>query len=282
MVAVTKSNIDPNGLELVNIEWLLDHHKTKEHERRQMVDDFGLKQGDVVLDAGCGPGLWSSLFAEKVKPNGRVIGIDSSANMLCYAEKQLESEPLNHLIKYYQENLFALSLKDGTIDLVICGNCFSYSKEHEKLLDELRRVTKEGGRIAVKDFDGVNVIFHPIDPLLTLKVMTATAEALIDRPTNRHFDIMVGRKLHGLFIKLGLNDVSTRTYAIQKLSPLRPEVKRYMKANGEWYARIGARYLSEADLEQWRAHFDARSDEYILDREDFYFSMLEVLTIGTV
>ena len=35
------------GLELTNIEWLLDHHKTKLQERRKTVDELNLKPGDV-------------------------------------------------------------------------------------------------------------------------------------------------------------------------------------------------------------------------------------------
>ena len=51
----------------LGIKWLLDHHRAKEQERRQMVDDLNLKPGDIVLDLGCGPGLWTSLLAEKEK-----------------------------------------------------------------------------------------------------------------------------------------------------------------------------------------------------------------------
>ncbi|HEX7514927.1 MAG TPA: methyltransferase, partial [archaeon] len=79
----------------------------------------------------------------------------------------------------------------------------------------------------------------------------------------------------------GLKDVSTKSYAIQKLSPLIPEAKRYIAGNAEWHAKIGTPYLSEEDLNQWRTHFDPNSDNYILDLEEFYFCMLEVLTIGT-
>ena len=40
----------------------------------------------MVLDLGCGPGLWSSMFAEKVKPNGRVVGVDIDSRWIDYAE----------------------------------------------------------------------------------------------------------------------------------------------------------------------------------------------------
>ena len=54
MLETEKSFEGETGLELTNVEWLVDHHKTKEQERRQTVDDLNLKPGDVVLDLGCG------------------------------------------------------------------------------------------------------------------------------------------------------------------------------------------------------------------------------------
>ena len=71
-------------------------------------------------------------------------------------------------------------------------------------------------------------------------------------------------------------------YAIQKLSPLEPYAKRYITGDAEWYAQIGAPYLSEEDLQRWKAHFDPNAEEYILDLEEFYFCMVEMITVGTV
>ena len=277
-----ESNVAGESLELTGIQWLLDHHETKEQERRRLVDDLNLQPGDVVLDLGCGPGLWSSLFAAKVQPNGRIIGVDCSKELLSYAESQLQYEPLKKLISYRRADCPPIPLEDKTVDLVFFANCLSYIPDHDEILNEHMRVTKRGGRIVGKDFDGANVIFHPIDPILTQKVLLAASRALTHDHVAGYLDIFAGRKLHGVFLESGLKNVCTRTDAIQKLAPLTPVVERYMIANGEWYARMAEPYLSEEDYAQWRAHFDPASDEYVLERRDFYFSMFEVLTVGTV
>ena len=79
-------------MELTELNWLLDHHKTKEHERWRMVEDLYLKPGDKVLDLGCGPGLWVPMFAEKVAPDGKVVGADFDETLVEYAKNRPENK----------------------------------------------------------------------------------------------------------------------------------------------------------------------------------------------
>jgi len=280
---INSQHINKRG-EYVNwgIKWLIDHHIAKEQERRRMVDDLNLKTGDIVLDLGCGPGLWTSLLAEKVKPNGRIVGLDSDADFISYASENLAIEQFEEIIEFHEGDFRSVPFEDESFDLVLFGNCFAYVTDHQKVLEEQKRVTRKGGRIAVKDFQGSVLVVHPIEPLLTLKVVTAAAQALKENPPNPPFDNFSGQKLRGLLLKEGFKNVSTTSYAVQLLPPLIPEAKHYITGNAKWYADKGRPYLSEEDFEQWQAFFDSASDEYILDSEEFYFCMLEILVIGEV
>jgi ubiquinone/menaquinone biosynthesis C-methylase UbiE len=271
---------DESGLQLNAISWLVDHHRTKEVERRRMVDDLGLRQGEIVLDLGCGPGFWAPMLADKVAPAGRVVGLDISKELLRHAETMARSSPHRNSIEFREGTFYDLPFPDQSFDFVFFGNCFMYVTDTDRALEEQLRVTRPGGRIAAKDFDGSVFVVHPMDVELSLRVLAATAEGLRVSPPDPHFDNFCGRRLHGMFLRAGFKNVSTRPYAIQKVAPLLPEAERYIRANAEWYIEQAAPHLSERDVRTWKAHFDASSPECILGRDDFYFCMLEVVTTG--
>ncbi len=53
--------------------------------RRAAVERLALRPGDVVLDAGCGTGLSFPLIEERIGPEGRLVGVDASPEMLALA-----------------------------------------------------------------------------------------------------------------------------------------------------------------------------------------------------
>ncbi len=273
---------DDKGLELNDYGWLLDHHKAKESDRRQMVNGMNLKPGDTLLDLGCGPGFWSEMLAEKVGPNGRVVGVDFSADYVHRATRNLKNSRYKEIITYKEGCFLDIPCDDNTFDAIFFGNTFMYIDSPEAVIEEQKRVLKKGGRIIAKDFDGSVLVLHPADPGVSLRVVTAAAVALKENPPEPYFDNFFGRKLSGLFKDFGFTDITTTPYAIQKIPPLTPEIKRYITKNAMWYLNTGRNYLSEQDIETWEAYFDPFSDRYLFDSDAFYYCMLEVMTTGTM
>jgi demethylmenaquinone methyltransferase/2-methoxy-6-polyprenyl-1,4-benzoquinol methylase len=60
--------------------------------RRAIVDALCLRAGDTVLDVGCGTGLCFAMLAEKVGPEGRVLGIDASPDMAAVSRERVARE----------------------------------------------------------------------------------------------------------------------------------------------------------------------------------------------
>jgi Methylase involved in ubiquinone/menaquinone biosynthesis len=270
------------GVQLSAVEWLLDHFQAKEEDRRQMVDELDVGPTDHILDSGCGPGLWTRLFAEKVAAGGKTTGLDFSPDLLDYARKSFEGDPLAGVVEFVQGDLRDVPFPPESFDLTFLGNCLCYIRDADEVLEKHKKVTRRGGRLVSKEFDGSALILHPVSPLLTLKVVTSAARALEDAVPSTWFDNFMGRKTYGLFRALRLKDVWTRSYAIQKVAPLTVETKRYIVGNATWYGQAAAPYLSADEQRKWAEAFDPTSDRYVLDREDFYFCMIETMTVGTV
>lgn len=270
------------GLQLSSVGWLLDHHEAKLGERQQMVDDLCLEPGAVVLDSACGAGLWVKLFAQRVGPSGSVVGLDFSPDLITYAREHVIEDCGVTAIDLILGDFASLPFDDALFELVFLGNCLCYVSDVGDILLEHKRVTKPGGRVVSKEFDGGSVIFHPVDATLTLKVLAGAAQALHADTRGERFDNFVGRKMHGAFLQLGFKDVVTRTYAIQKVPPLSDGTKRYVSANADWYGRRAAPYLTDDERREWNLAFDPDAGGYVLDRDDFYFCMTETVTVGTI
>lgn len=97
----------------------------------------------AILDLGCGPGLYTEIFAEK---GHEVTGIDISKNSIDYAKKSAENKKLD--ITYLKSSYLEVDLKSDTYDLVV----LIYTDlgvltptDRESLLEIIFRILKKGG-----------------------------------------------------------------------------------------------------------------------------------------
>src|SRR3954470_15127310 len=89
MVNSNVAHTNDRGLPFNGTEWLEKHHQSKIYEREQMIRDLGIEQGSFVVDAGCGPGLWTPFLAEAIGPTGRILGVDISPKALITAQERV-------------------------------------------------------------------------------------------------------------------------------------------------------------------------------------------------
>jgi ubiquinone/menaquinone biosynthesis C-methylase UbiE len=276
-------NQSDSGLIMSSTRWLIDHYKAKEKYRHQMVEDLDLKPGDMVLDVGSGPGLWSNRLAEKIAPNGCIIGIDYSTDAIRNAKIKLENSPYKNIIKYSKADFFNIPYPDETFDLVFCSNSLMYFPDlmKEKLLKEQKRVVKKGGRIVSKEYDGETIIVYPIPPELWLKLKNAVAQVLSTRPPEEYYDEYVARNVRKLFLDAELKNIVTIPYPVQMFAPLSAHQKNYITEESQWFIKTAFSHLNQSEVSLLESFFDPSSSQYILDREDFSYFQVEFMTIGT-
>lgn len=123
--------------------------RAKEVERLAAMATAGYPNvsGAAVLDVCCGPGTFGRAFVPLV---GRVVGADFTPAMLAKA-RSISREAGSANIEFVCSDANALPFADGTFDVAICTFAFHHLLDPARVLGEMARVVRKGGRVALVD-----------------------------------------------------------------------------------------------------------------------------------
>ena len=109
-----------------------------------------LKEGETVLDLGCGAGFDVFLAARKVGPSGKVFGVDMTEEMIKKAKKNAEKYNVKN-VEFLLGEIEDLPLEDNSIDVIISNCVINLSPNKQQVFKEAKRVLKKDGRLAISD-----------------------------------------------------------------------------------------------------------------------------------
>jgi ubiquinone/menaquinone biosynthesis C-methylase UbiE len=231
------------------VNWL-DAASAMESARKWKQQTFALldiKEGDQVLDVGCGPGDDVRALSRIVGDTGRVVGVDSSQIMIAEAQQRLEG--LDLPVEYDVQSVYDLGFPDGTFDACRSERLFVHLESPQQALAEMARVARSGASILCFEADFETLIIDGPDRPLTRRMLNFLCDSLRNG--------WAGRQLRALFTVSGLTQIT--------MTPVNLIHTDYTAADNFWLLRQTAEsakesnLISAAEADHWLNHLQQAS-----------------------
>ncbi|KAI9031423.1 putative methyltransferase [Hyaloraphidium curvatum] len=199
-----------------------------------------LKPHFSVLDVGCGPGTITADLALIVK-DGKVVALDEAEGILAQAAKACDAAGAKN-VEFKAGDVHALPFEDGTFDVVHAHQVLQHVRDPVSALKEMKRVTKKGGIVAVRDADYASFSWYPPN-----KTLDAWGDLYQRVARSNGGEPDAGRMLHAWARQAGFERSQVAVTASCWIYATKEEVEWW---SGLWADRITTSKFAETAMER--------------------------------
>jgi ubiquinone/menaquinone biosynthesis C-methylase UbiE len=245
-------------------------------DMQELYHTFPLKDGDFVIDIGCGEGSSSFWLAERLSKSSMVMAIDLSASRLAEATA---NNVRSDAIRFCCADSYQLPFRNGTFDVACCTHSLISLRNTQLFLREVIRIVRGGGWIVAVENDALHHVLLPWPVELEIELNAAGYRAHLAKSTHpwRYY---MGRYLPEMLFASGLSDVQIRPWASHRMAPLDRNVRRHLISYLCELRREVAPYLTPRRLAEFDKLAQPYSEHFMVDRPGFGITILDWVIIG--
>jgi len=238
-------------------------------QESELINRYNLAEDIKILDAGCGTGEISSRLAEMF-PRATILGVDVLDKSLEIARSRY-----GHLaprLTFENQSAYELKAADSTYDFTVNRHVIHSTPYPERILAELVRVTKRGGRLHLipEDYGMLHFARGVLDP----RDFWHEAPAKFGASTNT--DLFIGRHAYGILLGLGLMEITMDYVVVDTIRVPRETFAQIIEAWRDGYVDVTAEH-TDLTREQATAYFDQMIDN-IRDPKRYAVWMVPVVS----
>jgi ubiquinone/menaquinone biosynthesis C-methylase UbiE len=182
-------------------------HQVWASEARRGWELGGFRNGQTLLDLGCGPGFCTTELAYLAGDTGKVIGVDFAANYISFLRKQAELHELD--IEIQHASFDDMQLAPNSLNGAFSRWALAWVSNPEEVIARVQKALKPGGRFVIQEYFDWSV-FQTEPPMPQLKKAIGACYRSMKEQAG---DIDVGRHIPAMATRLGLKVVHTRVIA---------------------------------------------------------------------
>jgi ubiquinone/menaquinone biosynthesis C-methylase UbiE len=232
--------------------------------KKRSYELMNIKNGDRILDIGCGPGIDTIPLSQFVGSTGQVIGIDIDPEMIYMANKKAQEENVTDIVLHKHFDAESIPYNSNYFDSCHSERLLQHLLTPWRTISEMVRVTKPDGWIVVSDTDQSTFSIDSPDIDIEWKLRRFHTEIFKNG--------YIGRQLYRLFKEENLADIIIEIFPLFSTDY---KMTRYIALLDKTESQaISTGIITEEELERWHTNLEKSN------KEGKFFSNVSLILIA--